>query len=89
MELIIGYLVIINILAFGLSGYDKSAAIHKKRRIPEKTLFFIAIMGGSIGLYISMSFFRHKTKHLSFTIGVPIIILVQAVLVWLYFNGII
>lgn len=82
MELFFIYLCIINLLAFCLSGYDKSAAINNKRRIPEKTLFFIAIVGGSAGLYISMYFFRHKTKHLSFTIGVPLIIIIQAILIW-------
>ncbi len=82
MDIFIIYLVIANIGAFILSFYDKRAAIHKKRRIPERTLFLSAIIGGSIGLYVSMQLFRHKTKHLSFTLGVPAIICVQLLCAW-------
>ena len=58
---------------------DKSRAIHKEWRIPEKTLLFIAIIGGSIGMYGGMYAFRHKTKHLKFTIGIPFIFILQTI----------
>ncbi len=82
MEIFIIYLILINVLAFFLSFFDKRAAIHHKRRVPERTLFIFAGIGGSIGLYLSMMLFRHKTKHLSFMFGVPAIICVQLFCAW-------
>jgi uncharacterized membrane protein YsdA (DUF1294 family) len=82
MEIFIIYLILVNSVAFFLSFFDKRAAIHHKRRVPERTLFISAGIGGSIGLYLSMMLFRHKTKHLSFTLGVPAIICVQLFSAW-------
>ncbi|NRT33670.1 uncharacterized membrane protein YsdA (DUF1294 family) [Clostridium beijerinckii] len=65
---------------------DKQRAIHKEWRIPEKNLIGISILGGSIGMLIGMSSFRHKTKHKKFTIGVPFILLMQIFLTVLYLN---
>lgn len=73
------YLVLINIIAFVISAVDKFAAKSHKRRVPEKTLFLLAIIGGSIGLYASMLFLRHKTKHRCFMLGVPVIITIQVI----------
>jgi uncharacterized membrane protein YsdA (DUF1294 family) len=61
-------------------GIDKKKAIKKKYRISEKTLFTWAIAGGSIGSIAGMQFFRHKTKHMSFKLGMPLIFVVQAYL---------
>lgn len=69
------YLVVINFISFILMGIDKKRAIHHQWRIAEKTLFMSAIIGGSIGSIVGMKFFRHKTKHKSFVIGMPIILL--------------
>jgi uncharacterized membrane protein YsdA (DUF1294 family) len=80
------YLIGINALAFFIMGYDKLKAKQKKRRIPERHLFLCAIIGGSIGAFIGMRFYRHKTKHPSFQYGVPIIILLQIALA-IYFYG--
>jgi len=77
------YLIAVNMIAFVVSGLDKHAAVHHKRRVPEKTLFSIAIIGGSIGLFISMLFFRHKTRHWYFMIGVPVLILCQMMILYL------
>ena len=74
MEFIILYLLIINAAAFLLMLIDKRRAQKNKWRIPEKTLFLTAILGGSIGALPGMYTFRHKTKHLSFVIGMPIIL---------------
>lgn len=73
------YLIIINLVAFVLMGIDKRKAVKKKWRIPEKTLFLSAILLGSIGANIGMKVFRHKTKHMSFVIGIPVILVIQIV----------
>ncbi len=74
------YLIFINLLAFLLMGLDKAKARRHRWRIPEKTLFLSAIIGGSIGAILGMQIFRHKTKHASFRIGMPCILLVQLAL---------
>ena len=71
------YIVIANIVAFALMGIDKRKAIKNKYRIPEKVLFMSAILFGSIGANLGMKVFRHKTKHMSFVIGMPAIFLAQ------------
>lgn len=78
---IVLYILLINVAAFVLFGIDKWKATHQKWRIPEKTLFLVAGLGGSFGARLGMSVFRHKTKHRSFTIGIPMIFLAQCVLV--------
>ncbi len=74
---IIIYLIIINIVSFMLYGIDKHKAIEHKWRISEKTLILSAVFGGSIGAFIGMWVFHHKTKHPKFYIGVPAILIVQ------------
>ena len=73
----LAYLVIINLAGFASMGIDKKKAEKEKWRIPEKTLFFIAIIGGSIGSIAGMQVFRHKTKHSRFTVGMPLILAFQ------------
>ena len=80
MTIVFVYLLAINVAAFLLMGTDKKRAIAQKRRIPEKTLFLAALLGGSLGAYMGMQSFRHKTKHLKFTIGLPAILLLHLVL---------
>lgn len=75
------YLLIMNIVGFAIMGIDKSRAKRGAWRIPEKTLFLIAILGGSIGSILGMKQFRHKTKHRTFTIGMPAILIVQAAII--------
>lgn len=78
------YLVIINLIAFLLMAMDKSRARKHQWRIPEKTLFLSAIIGGSIGAIAGMYTFHHKTKHWYFVIGMPAILIVQiALIVWI------
>jgi len=76
------YLIGINVLTFLLYGIDKWKAQKGKWRIPEETLIWLAIVGGSIGALLGMYRFRHKTKHRKFTLGIPAIILAQAVIVY-------
>ena len=77
------YLGIINLVGFCMMGIDKLKAKRHAWRIPEATLFAIAIFGGSIGSIIGMYTFRHKTKHMSFVIGMPVILVLQAVAAFL------
>ena len=67
------YLLIINLIGFFAMFLDKQKAKRGKWRISEKTLFLIAFVGGSLGTTLGMHTFRHKTKHLKFVIGVPVI----------------
>ena len=71
------YLLIINLFGFVLAWADKQLAIHQKRRISEKSLFFVAFLGGAALMYISMCIFRHKTRHKRFMLGLPLITLLQ------------
>ena len=84
IPVLIGYLLILNILAYSLMGLDKAKARQNKRRIPEKVLFLIALFGGSMGSVVGMYSFRHKTKHWYFVVGMPLILLLQlAAAYWL------
>ena len=74
------YLFIINAIGFILMLVDKIKARKNLWRIPEKVLFLSAIIGGSIGSLLGMYFFRHKTKHFSFILGMPLILAIQIVL---------
>jgi len=82
-KLIFLYLLIVNALAFLLMLVDKRKAQKKLWRIPESTLLLTAAIGGSIGSLCGMYIFRHKTKHLKFTLGVPAILIVQIAAVYL------
>jgi len=78
------YLFLINALGFLLMLADKRMAQKKLWRIPESTLLTAAAFGGSIGCLAGMYTFRHKTKHLKFTLGVPAILIAQiALAIWL------
>ena len=81
------YLAIINLLAFALMGIDKRRAVRHAWRIPEATLFWSAILGGSIGAIAGMRFFRHKTKHWYFRFGMPAILVLQILAVFLYLHS--
>ena len=74
------YLLIINLVAFAVYGIDKRRAIKDRWRVPEKTLFLLAILGGSIGAWAGMRVFHHKTKHWYFKFGIPAIFVLQVVL---------
>lgn len=75
--LLICYLSAVNVLALALMGLDKSKARRGARRIPERTLFLTAAIGGSVGAIAGMFLFHHKTRHLSFVLGLPAILLAQ------------
>ena len=78
---IIIYLIVINLIGFLAMLLDKRKAQKHKWRIPEKTLFYITFLGGGIGTIAGMYTFRHKTKKLKFTIGLPTILILEIILV--------
>ena len=79
------YLAVINLLTFIVYGADKRRARRGKWRVPEKTLFLLPLLGGSIGALLGMRVFHHKTKHWYFVWGIPAILLAQiALAVWIY-----
>ncbi|HIS06103.1 MAG TPA: DUF1294 domain-containing protein [Candidatus Choladocola avistercoris] len=84
--MVIIYLVLINLAAFVLMGLDKRKAKKNLWRIPEKTLFLSAILGGSAGAIAGMYVFHHKTRHWYFVIGMPLILVIQIGLgIWLIY----
>ena len=72
--------LIVSGIAVIVTVYDKVIAGGKRRRIPERTLFLIALLGGSAAMYLAMLVIRHKTKHKRFMLGLPLIIMVQLAL---------
>ena len=77
MKILFIYLLVINLIAFVAYGMDKWRAKKNKWRIPERTLILLAVIGGSIGALAGMYVFRHKTQHMKFKIGVPLILGIQ------------
>ena len=85
MKVFLIYLLFINVITFFTYGIDKWKAKRSKWRIPESTLLIMAVMGGSIGAWLGMKVWHHKTMHKKFKYGVPVIILVQvAIGVFMY-----
>lgn len=80
------YLIIINLIAFIAMYLDKRKARYGKWRIPEQSLFILALIGGSIGAIIGMYTFRHKTKKYRFSIGFPVILILQILLIFSIWN---
>lgn len=79
MKFILYYLLIINALGLLFMLIDKQKAKRNAWRIPEATLLTIAALGGSIGCIAGMYLFRHKTKHLKFTVGLPLLLILNFV----------
>lgn len=80
------YSLLINIITFVVYGIDKWKAQRNRWRISEKMLLFLAIIGGSVGALAGMYTFHHKTLHKKFTIGVPLILLIQVIFFYLYYG---
>ena len=87
MNIILGYLLAVNIASFLLYSIDKYKAKKGKWRVSEATLLMMAVIGGSIGAWAGMRLWHHKTMHKKFKYGIPIIIIMQiAVCVYLHTN---
>jgi len=76
-QFVLGYLLLINSVGFIIMGLDKTLAIKQRNRIPEKTLLSLSILGGSIGSWIAMQLFRHKTRKPLFSLGIPLVFLIE------------
>ena len=86
-QFLFGYFIVVTLFTFVLYGIDKYKACHQRWRISEATLLLMAAIGGSVGALLGMKVFRHKTQHLKFKIGVPLILLLQLTLaLWLLFK---
>lgn len=75
------YLIIINIISFLTMFVDKNRAKNNEWRIKEHTLFSLSFIGGALGSLLGMYTFRHKTKHIKFTLGIPLILIIQVFLI--------
>lgn len=75
MKIGLGYLIVMNLAGLISMAVDKQKAKKHEWRVSERTLFLIAILGGSLGSFVGMQLFRHKTKHKRFVIGIPLILL--------------
>lgn len=74
------YLVVVNLAGFAVMGTDKRRAKQGRWRVQEKTLFLVALVGGSLGVLLGMHLFHHKTRHWYFVVGVPLILAAQVIL---------
>ena len=88
------WLLLINLVTFLVFGIDKWKAKRKERhegtrRVPERTLLLLSVIGGSVGALLGMKVFHHKTLHRSFRIGIPVILILQIIVpvgLWVYFR---
>ena len=84
LAVVIAYIAIISLISVVVCIYDKK--ISKKNRvelrIPEKTLLMLSALGGSVAMFITMQLVRHKTKHIKFMLGIPLIMIIQAAIIF-------
>ncbi len=88
LSILLAYIAIISIVSIVVCIYDKK--ISKKNRVelrtPEKTLLLLSALGGSVAMFVTMLIIRHKTKHVKFMLGIPLIMIAQAGIVFLLFR---
>ena len=90
MKYLLIYLIAISIIAIIITIYDKLWAIGRRWRVKENTLMLISALGGSLAMYITMLIIRHKTRHIKFMLGIPLIIIIQLIIfyfIWRVSNG--
>ena len=85
-QLIFIYLIAINVITFFVYGIDKWKAKRSKWRIPEATLLGLAVIGGSIGAWLGMKVWHHKTMHKKFKYGIPLILIAQIAIVLMTYS---
>ena len=81
LNIILIYLVVINVVTFFLYGIDKYKARHDKWRVKEATLIWLSVFGGSVGAWLGMKVWHHKTLHNKFKYGIPLILFAQIIVV--------
>lgn len=79
MHVFILYIIFINIFAFIIMGIDKLKAINNSYRLSERFLFFVSFIFGGLGIFLGMYVFRHKTKHITFKIGIPFFLILNII----------
>ncbi|MRN57370.1 DUF1294 domain-containing protein [Paenibacillus sp. 19GGS1-52] len=84
IKVVMLWFVVINIIGYVVMSEDKNKARKRRERVPERTLFLLATIGGALGVLIAMYRKRHKTRHTSFRIGIPLLLLLN-VLLYSYF----
>ena len=88
LSIFLAYILIISVISIVVCIYDKK--ISKKNRVelrtPEKTLLLLSALGGSVAMFITMLLIRHKTKHFKFMVGIPLIMIVQAAIIFALFH---
>ena len=88
LSIFLAYIAIMSIISIVVCIYDKK--ISKKNRVElrtsEKTLLLLSALGGSVAMYITMLIIRHKTKHFKFMVGIPVIMVLQAALIFALFH---
>ena len=88
LSIFLAYILIISVISIVVCIYDKK--ISKKNRVelrtPEKTLLLLSALGGSVAMFITMILIRHKTKHFKFMVGIPLIMIVQAAIIFALFH---
>ena len=83
LKIMLVCLLALNIITFLIYGLDKFKAQHARWRVPESVLLGLAVIGGSIGAWLGMMVWRHKTQHKIFKYGVPLILIIQiGLLIW-------
>ena len=79
------WFILISAVSIIMTVYDKWAAKHKKRRVPERTLLSLGIVGGAAAMYLTMKMIRHKTKKKKFMVGLPLEILLHVLIVFCFY----
>ncbi|MER2080428.1 MAG: DUF1294 domain-containing protein [Ruminococcus sp.] len=90
LTILLIYLAVISLISVILTVSDKRRAIRRRYRISEFTLLLFSALGGSVAMLLTMLMIRHKTNHLKFMLGIPVIIILQvaaAVVLWSLFHG--
>lgn len=86
-HIVLIYFAMINVVAFFVYGIDKWKSQHDRWRVPESMLLGLAAIGGSVGAWLGMKVWHHKTQHKKFKYGVPVMLLIQiSLVVWLFFS---
>ena len=80
------YTGVISLISMIVTVSDKAKSRKGQWRVPEKTLLILSALGGSLAMYITMQIIRHKTRHIKFMLGIPIIMFFQAIVIWYLFN---
>ena len=78
-------MAVLSAVTFLVCGWDKRQAIRRRHRVPEKTLFLLSACGGAGGMLVGMFWFHHKTRHPAFFLGIPLLLIAEAVLYFLLF----